>query len=80
MTTTATTDSAAAAVTAGTAGTAIDDLLSHLDNLPSSEPALTQVLLILALGLLVRTAGMVSLCTTAFAAIGAVAFSQFAVG
>ena len=41
--------------------------------------ALTQVLLFLALGLLVRTAGLVSLCTTAFAAIGAVAFSQFAV-
>jgi ABC-type branched-subunit amino acid transport system ATPase component/branched-subunit amino acid ABC-type transport system permease component len=41
--------------------------------------ALTQILLFLALGLLVRTAGLVSLCTTAFAAIGAVAFSQFAV-
>ena len=41
--------------------------------------ALTQIILFLALGLLVRTAGMVSLCTTAFAAIGAVAFSQFAV-
>ena len=41
--------------------------------------ALTQILLFLSLGLLVRTAGLVSLCTTAFAAIGAVAFSQFAV-
>ncbi|MGE0307706.1 MAG: branched-chain amino acid ABC transporter ATP-binding protein/permease, partial [Acidimicrobiia bacterium] len=40
---------------------------------------LTQVILVLALGLLVRTAGLVSLCTSAFAAIGAVAFSQFAV-
>ena len=41
--------------------------------------ALTQIILFLALGLLVRTAGLVSLCATAFAAIGAVAFSQFAV-
>jgi ABC-type branched-subunit amino acid transport system ATPase component/branched-subunit amino acid ABC-type transport system permease component len=41
--------------------------------------ALTQILLLLALGLLVRTAGLVSLCTTTFAAIGAVAFSQFTV-
>jgi ABC-type branched-subunit amino acid transport system ATPase component/branched-subunit amino acid ABC-type transport system permease component len=41
--------------------------------------ALTQIILFLSLGLLVRTAGLVSLCTTAFAAIGAVAFSQFAV-
>ncbi|MCW2751031.1 MAG: branched-chain amino acid transporter ATPase/permease [Aeromicrobium sp.] len=41
--------------------------------------ALSQVVLFLALGLLVRTAGMVSLCTTAFAAIGAIAFSQLAV-
>jgi len=40
-------------------------------------PALTVVILMLSLGLLVRTAGIVSLCTAAFAAIGAVAFSQF---
>ena len=40
--------------------------------------ALTQIIIFLALGLLVRTAGLVSLCTTTFAAIGAVAFSQLA--
>ena len=40
---------------------------------------LTQAILLLSLGLLVRTSGMVSLCQVAFAAIGAVAFSQFAV-
>jgi ABC-type branched-subunit amino acid transport system ATPase component/branched-subunit amino acid ABC-type transport system permease component len=42
--------------------------------------ALSQVVLFLSLGLLVRTSGQVSLCQTAFAAIGAVAFSQFAHG
>jgi ABC-type branched-subunit amino acid transport system ATPase component/branched-subunit amino acid ABC-type transport system permease component len=40
---------------------------------------LTQILLMLSLGLLVRTSGQVSLCHTTFAAIGAVAFSQLAV-
>jgi len=40
---------------------------------------LTEILLFLSLGLLIRTAGLVSLCTTTFAAIGAVAFSQLAV-
>ena len=40
--------------------------------------ALTQIIIFLALGLLVRTAGLISLCTTTFAAIGAVAFSQLA--
>ncbi len=40
---------------------------------------LTQMILILSLGLLVRTSGQVSLCHAAFAAIGAVAFSQLAV-
>jgi ABC-type branched-subunit amino acid transport system ATPase component/branched-subunit amino acid ABC-type transport system permease component len=38
---------------------------------------LTQAIMILSLGLLVRTAGLVSLSHAAFAAIGAVAFSQF---
>lgn len=38
--------------------------------------ALTMVIIMLSLGLLVRTAGIVSLCTAAFAAIGAVSFSQ----
>jgi ABC-type branched-subunit amino acid transport system ATPase component/branched-subunit amino acid ABC-type transport system permease component len=42
--------------------------------------ALTMVLIMLSLGLLVRTAGIVSLCTAAFAAIGAVSFSQLHVG
>jgi ABC-type branched-subunit amino acid transport system ATPase component/branched-subunit amino acid ABC-type transport system permease component len=40
---------------------------------------LTQILLMLSLGLLVRTSGQVSLCHTTFAAIGAVTFSQLAV-
>jgi ABC-type branched-subunit amino acid transport system ATPase component/branched-subunit amino acid ABC-type transport system permease component len=39
---------------------------------------LTQGVMVLSLGLLVRTAGLVSLSQVAFAAIGAVAFSQFA--
>jgi ABC-type branched-subunit amino acid transport system ATPase component/branched-subunit amino acid ABC-type transport system permease component len=41
--------------------------------------ALTQMILLLSLGLLVRTSGQVSLCHTVFAAVGAVAFSQLAV-
>ena len=40
---------------------------------------LTYVIIFLALGLLVRTAGQVSLCTMAFAAIGAVAYSKLTV-
>ena len=38
---------------------------------------LTQAIMLLSLGLLVRTAGLVSLCQAAFAAIGAAAFAQF---
>ncbi len=41
---------------------------------------LCQAILILSLGLLVKTSGQVSLCQAAFAGIGAVAFSQFTVG
>lgn len=41
--------------------------------------ALTVVIIMLSLGLLVRTAGIVSLCTATFVAIGAVASSQFLV-
>jgi ABC-type branched-subunit amino acid transport system ATPase component/branched-subunit amino acid ABC-type transport system permease component len=41
--------------------------------------ALAQAILILSLGLLVRTSGQVSLCHATFAAIGATAFSQLAV-
>lgn len=41
--------------------------------------ALIHIVLFLALGLLVRTAGLVSLCSAAFAGIGAASFSQFAV-
>jgi ABC-type branched-subunit amino acid transport system ATPase component/branched-subunit amino acid ABC-type transport system permease component len=40
---------------------------------------LTSVILFLSLGLLVRTSGQVSLCHISFAAIGAAAFSHFAV-
>ncbi|GAA1948022.1 branched-chain amino acid ABC transporter permease/ATP-binding protein [Nocardioides panacihumi] len=39
---------------------------------------LTQAIVLLSLGLLVRTAGMVSLCQAVFAAIGAVTFAQAA--
>jgi ABC-type branched-subunit amino acid transport system ATPase component/branched-subunit amino acid ABC-type transport system permease component len=41
---------------------------------------LIQAIIILSLGLLVRTAGLVSLCTTAFAGIGVVSFSHFMTG
>src|SRR3954468_5177396 len=41
---------------------------------------LTQAVIILSLGLLVRTSGQVSLCHAVFAAIGATTFSQLAVG
>ncbi|HEX4661876.1 MAG TPA: branched-chain amino acid ABC transporter permease/ATP-binding protein [Streptosporangiaceae bacterium] len=41
---------------------------------------LTQMIMLLSLGLLVKTSGQVSLCHAAFAAIGAVAFSQLTVG
>jgi ABC-type branched-subunit amino acid transport system ATPase component/branched-subunit amino acid ABC-type transport system permease component len=37
---------------------------------------LTQMIMLLSLGLLVRTSGQISLCHAAFAAIGAVGFSQ----
>lgn len=39
---------------------------------------LSQMIMLLSLGLLVRTSGQVSLCHSTFAAIGAVAFSQLA--
>ncbi|MBY8862948.1 ATP-binding cassette domain-containing protein [Nocardia sp. CA2R105] len=41
--------------------------------------ALTSVMVFLSLGLLVRTSGQVSLCQVTFTAIGAAAFSHFAV-
>jgi ABC-type branched-subunit amino acid transport system ATPase component/branched-subunit amino acid ABC-type transport system permease component len=44
--------------------------------LPYFTTGLCSALLLLSLGLLVRTSGQVSLCHAAFAAIGAVAFSQ----
>jgi ABC-type branched-subunit amino acid transport system ATPase component/branched-subunit amino acid ABC-type transport system permease component len=45
--------------------------------LPFWIAGLISVLMLLSLGLLVRLSGQVSLCHAAFAAIGAVAFSQF---
>lgn len=45
--------------------------------LPYYTVGLALAILLLSLGLLARTAGIVSLCTAAFAAIGAVAFSHF---
>jgi ABC-type branched-subunit amino acid transport system ATPase component/branched-subunit amino acid ABC-type transport system permease component len=47
-------------------------------NLSYFTVGLTQAIVLLSLGLLVRTAGMVSLCQAVFAAIGAVAFAQVA--
>jgi branched-subunit amino acid ABC-type transport system permease component len=47
--------------------------------LTSWTEALSYVILFLSLGLLVRTSGQVSLCQIAFVAIGATAFSHFAV-
>jgi ABC-type branched-subunit amino acid transport system ATPase component/branched-subunit amino acid ABC-type transport system permease component len=41
---------------------------------------LTQMIMLLSLGLLVKTSGQVSLCQATFAAIGAVVFSQLTVG
>ena len=48
------------------------------DNLSFYTTGLATALLLLSLGLLVKTSGQVSLCHTTFAAIGAVAFSQLA--
>jgi ABC-type branched-subunit amino acid transport system ATPase component/branched-subunit amino acid ABC-type transport system permease component len=47
--------------------------------LPYFTIGLSQVIVVLSLGLLVRTSGQVSLCQATFGAIGAVAFSQLAV-
>jgi ABC-type branched-subunit amino acid transport system ATPase component/branched-subunit amino acid ABC-type transport system permease component len=46
--------------------------------LPEYTVGLTQTILVLSLGLAVRTSGQVSLGHPAFAAVGALAFSQFA--
>jgi len=48
------------------------------DNLTFFTTGLATGILLLSLGLLVRMSGQVSLCHAAFAAVGAVAFSQFA--
>ena len=50
------------------------------DRLTFFTTGLATALLLLSLGLLVKTSGQVSLCHAAFAAIGAVAFSQLALG
>ncbi|OHV48458.1 branched-chain amino acid ABC transporter permease/ATP-binding protein [Pseudofrankia sp. BMG5.36] len=59
---------------------ALVPLVVGADKLGFYTIGLTQMVIVLALGLLVRTSGQVSLCQSVFAAIGAVAFSQFAVG
>lgn len=51
-----------------------------VDNLSFFTVGLTQAIVLLSLGLLVRTAGMVSLCQATFAAIGAIAFAHLANG
>ena len=58
-------------------------LVPHLVNagqLPFWSDALTQVVLFLSLGLLVRTSGQVSLCQAAFAAIGATTMGHLTAG
>jgi ABC-type branched-subunit amino acid transport system ATPase component/branched-subunit amino acid ABC-type transport system permease component len=50
------------------------------DKLTFFTTGLATAVLLLSLGLLVRTSGQVSLCHAAFAAVGAVAFSQLAAG
>ena len=58
-------------------------LIPHLVNagqLPFWSDALTQVVLFLSLGLLVRTSGQVSLCQAAFAAIGATTMGHLTAG
>lgn len=66
-------------------GVAVVALLSVIPELvgyrlSSYTLLLTDVLIFMSLGLLVRVAGQVSLCQVSFAAIGAVAFSKLAVG
>ena len=58
-------------------------IVPHLVNagqLPYWSDALTQVVLFLSLGLLVRTSGQVSLCQAAFAAIGATTMGHLTAG
>ncbi len=55
----------------------VPDLVGY--RLASYTLMLTAVLLMMSLGLLVRIAGQISLCQVSFAAIGAAAFSKFAV-
>jgi ABC-type branched-subunit amino acid transport system ATPase component/branched-subunit amino acid ABC-type transport system permease component len=58
-------------------------VVPHLVNagqLPYWSDALTQVVLFLSLGLLVRTSGQVSLCQAAFAAIGATTMGHLTAG
>jgi ABC-type branched-subunit amino acid transport system ATPase component/branched-subunit amino acid ABC-type transport system permease component len=54
--------------------------LVNAAQLPYWSDALTQVILFLSLGLLVRTSGQVSLCQAAFAAIGATTMGHLTVG
>lgn len=58
---------------------ALVPVLVPATKLPFFTVALTLMISVLSLGLLVRTAGLVSLCHAAFAAMGAVAFSQLTV-
>jgi len=58
-------------------------VIPHIVNagqLPYWSDALTQVILFLSLGLLVRTSGQVSLCQAAFAAIGATTMGHLTAG
>ncbi|MFE4963772.1 ATP-binding cassette domain-containing protein [Streptomyces sp. NPDC056660] len=55
-------------------------LLVSSARLPTYTDALTKVVLFLSLGLLIRTAGLVSLSHMAFAAVGAAAMAHFSAG
>ena len=58
-------------------------IVPHLVNaaqLPYWSDGMTQVILFLSLGLLVRTSGQVSLCQAAFAAIGATTMGHLTAG
>jgi ABC-type branched-subunit amino acid transport system ATPase component/ABC-type branched-subunit amino acid transport system permease subunit len=69
----------AGAVVLGVALLAVPHLV-NAGQLPYWSDALTQVILFLSLGLLVRTSGQVSLCQAAFAAIGATTMGHLTAG
>lgn len=59
---------------------ALVPLVAGSSKLPFFTIGLTEAIMLLSLGLLVKTSGQVSLCHATFAAIGAVTFSQLTIG